>query len=108
MPRKNNYVPSIIQTGAAKCYLCGKQYGLEIHHAIPGRGNRAICTELGLVTWLCEKCHRDLHDKGIGYKKIQADAQKAFIADRKKKGLPESVAREEWYSRFMKFYEDEE
>lgn len=105
----SKYVPSIMQTGVAKCYLCGKQYGvLEVHHAIPGNGNRKICTELGLMVWLCPKCHEDLHIKNIGYKKIQADAQKAFIADRRRKGFPESVAREEWYSRFKKFYEEEE
>jgi len=105
MPRKSNYIPSIVQTGEVKCYLCGrKDLGLEVHHCIPGRGNRKICTDLGLWTWLCPKCHRNLHDHNVGYKEIQADAQKAFIAEQKKKGLAESVAREIWYERFKKFY----
>lgn len=101
------YVPSIVQTGPVKCYLCGKPTDLEVHHCIPGRGNKKICTELGLTCWLCRKCHADLHDRGIKYKEVQADAQKAFIADQKKKGLPESVARDMWYSKFLKFYDEE-
>ena len=106
MPRKSNYVPSIIQT-KCECYLCheGMESGLEVHHAIPGRGNRKICTEWGLTVWLCPKCHRDLHDHNIGYKEIQADAQRAFIREQKKKGLSESVAREIWYDRFKKYYD---
>lgn len=106
MPRKSNYVPSIIQT-KCECYLChkGMESGLEVHHAIPGRGNRKICTEWGLTVWLCPKCHRDLHDHNIGYKEIQVDAQKSFIREQKKKGLSENVAREIWYSRFMKFFD---
>ena len=105
MPRKDKYVPSIMQTGEAKCYLCGKKYDLVVHHAVPGRGNRKICTELGLTCWLCNPCHEKLHDQGIGYKEIQADAQKAFIANQKKKGFSEEVAKSIWYERFLKFYE---
>ena len=105
MPRKSNYVPSIIQA-KVECYLCHKQGELELHHAIPGNGNRKICTELGLWVWLCPKCHRDLHDHNNGYKKIQADAQKEFIKAEMKKGLPESVCRDVWYERFRKFYDE--
>ena len=106
MPKKSKYVPSIMQ-GKTECYLCHvpMSAGLEVHHAIPGRGNRKICTELGLTVWLCSMCHRKLHDYNIGYREIQADAQRAFIEDQKKKGLPESVARDMWYERFKKFYD---
>ena len=105
MPTK--YVPSIIQAGEAKCYLCGKPYnvGLVVHHAIPGTGNRKICTELGLTVYLCNPCHKDLHDRGIGYKEIQADAQRAFIKQQMKKGISEDIARDYWYDRFKKFYD---
>ena len=99
------YKPSIMQS-KCECYLCHKDYtaGLEVHHAIPGRGNRTICTELGLTVWLCAKCHRDLHDKNIGYKEVQAAAQQAYIEDMKKQGYPEEAAKEEWFRRFKKFY----
>ena len=106
MPRKNKYIPSIMQTGEPECYLCHKKNPpFELHHAISGNGNRAICTELGLWIWLCPKCHRDLHEKNIGYKEVQADAQKSFIKNQRKKGFTEEVAREIWYERFKKFYE---
>lgn len=103
---RSTYKPSIIQT-KCECYLCKADYrnGLEVHHAIPGRGNRKICTDLGLTVWLCPNCHRNLHDKGIGYKEIQMAAQKAYIVSEKKKGIPEEVVRATWYERFMKFYD---
>lgn len=102
---KSKYVPSIVQN-TAQCYLCGRLTDLELHHCIPGRGNRKICTELGLTVWLCRRCHADLHDRGIGYKKVQEDAQKAFIKKSKKQGLTEDIARSIWYERFKKFYDE--
>ena len=80
----NKRVPSIMETGEAKCYICGApwQRGLERHHAIPGRGNRKICDEWGLTIHLCSDCHRKLHDESVEYKKIKADAQRAFIKNR--------------------------
>ena len=103
---KNNYKPSIMQT-KCECYLChkGPESGLEVHHAIPGRGNRKICTELGLTVWLCSKCHDNLHNHNIGYKEVQAAAQEAFIKDMKHQGYPVDIAREEWYRRFLKYYD---
>lgn len=103
---KSKYVPSIIQTGPAKCYVCGRQgCELQIHHAIPGRGNRGICTEWGLTVWICPRCHERLHDESVEYKRIKADAQKAFIKDRMKQGYPEEACKEMWYERFLKFYD---
>ena len=103
---KSKYKASIMQN-KVECYLCHAPMskGLEVHHAIPGNGNRKICTEFGLWIYCCPKCHRNLHDHGVGYKEVQADAQRAFIKDQKKKGLPESVARDMWYERFKKFYD---
>ena len=100
------YKPSIIQFGEPECFLCHKKYPpFEIHHAVPGRGNKGICTELGLVVWLCPMCHRNLHDHNIGYKELQIAAQRAYIEEQKKIGYPEDLCRDMWYERFKKFYE---
>lgn len=102
------YPPSIMESGEAKCYVCGaswKNTGLEIHHAIPGGGNRKICTEWGLTVHICSRCHSRLHDESVEYKRIKADAQKAFIKDRMRQGYPEEVCKEMWYARFLKFYD---
>lgn len=106
MPKKNKYIPSIMQGTPPECFLCHKKNPpFELHHAIPGNGNRDICTEFGLWVWLCPVCHRNLHDHNVGYKEVQISAQKKFIEHYKKKGLSEEVAREVWYERFKKFYE---
>lgn len=104
---KSKYPPSIMESGEAKCYICGApwQRGLEVHHAIPGRGNRKICTEWGLTVHLCNKCHDRLHDESVEYKRIKADAQRAFIKDRMRQGYPEDACKEMWYERFLKFYD---
>jgi hypothetical protein len=100
------YKPSIVQSGPPECFICHtKRLPLEIHHMIPGRGNKGICTELGLVCWLCPECHRKLHDQGVNYKEVQAAAQRAFIKEQKKIGYPEDVCRDLWYERFKKFYD---
>jgi len=39
------------------CYLCGKQYGLELHHIFAGVANRRISEQHGLKVWLCHDCH---------------------------------------------------
>lgn len=39
------------------CFLCGRQYGLELHHIFAGVANRRISTEHGLTCWLCHECH---------------------------------------------------
>lgn len=98
------YPQSIMQT-KCECYFCHKTYDLDRHHSVPGNGNRKICEELGLWVWLCRKCHDKVHDKLEGYKELQIDAQRAFIKDQRAKGFSEEVAREIWYSRFLKFYD---
>lgn len=107
MPRKNNYVPSIIQTGEAKCYLCGRMTGLEMHHVLHGRGIRKLADEDGLKVWLCYEHHRLLHDQGDHDKELQALGQKAYIKARMKEGYPEDVARERFRARYGRFYTGE-
>jgi len=50
-------VKSILQD-EKKCYLCGKEYGLERHHIFAGVANRRISEANGFVCWLCANCHR--------------------------------------------------
>lgn len=102
--RKDNFKPSIMQT-KCECYLCHKPYtvGLDKHHAIAG--DHKPCDDLGLWVWLCRECHTKLHDQLIGYKEIQADAQRSFIGNELKKGRTEEEARKIWYERFFKFYD---
>ena len=104
MPRKDNYKPSIMQE-KCECYICHAPYtvGLDHHHAVGGR-NRKKSDEYALWIWLCRKCHSELHDQGKHEKEIQADAEKAFIKDMRKKGYPEEICREEWLRQFGKHY----
>lgn len=63
---------SIIQK-ETECYMCRKlygryvdlpNYGLELHHVIPGTANRQKSDEYGLVVWLCPRHHREIHSSG--------------------------------------------
>jgi hypothetical protein len=92
-----------------ECYFCHKTNGLEQHHAIPGTGNRKLCDEFGLWVYLCPVHHREVHDKCQDkYRFLQAQAQRDFIREQRKKGFTESIAREVWYSRFLKYYDTED
>lgn len=72
--------PSIIQNEPKQCYLCGRQFGLEHHHVMPGP-NRKISDKYGLWVWLCHNCHTG--PNGAQYDKersvaLKQDAQRAF------------------------------
>ncbi len=68
---------SIIQS-EKKCFFCGLERGLELHHIFYGSANRKISDAYGLTVWLCMNHHRgtfagvhfnkemDLHLKKIG------------------------------------------
>lgn len=62
-----------------KCYLCGREGCLAVHHTIHGSANRKLADEDGLWVWLCHRCHMDLHDRGEGDKELQALAEKKWI-----------------------------
>lgn len=65
--------------GKKKCYLCGREGDLQIHHTLHGGANRRLADEDGLWVWLCHRCHMDLHDRGEGDKELQALAEKKWI-----------------------------
>lgn len=52
---------SIIRT-AKSCFFCGRETGLERHHAMHGTANRKLADQDGLTVYLCHECHRILHD----------------------------------------------
>lgn len=74
------FIKSIIQSDG-RCYLCGRQTGLEQHHVLAGVANRRLSERYGLWVWLCRKCHTGKdgaqydREKGLALKR---DAQEAF------------------------------
>ena len=55
---------SIIQNlEVKKCYLCGAEGPVEVHHCLHGP-NRKKAEADGLLINLCPECHRLLHDSG--------------------------------------------
>lgn len=77
---------SIIQT-EKECYFCGRQYGLESHHCLHGTANRKQAEKYGLKVWLCNECHRELHDRNFSLDLIlMQTAQQCFeeqVGDRR-------------------------
>ena len=68
---------SIIQS-EKRCFLCGRQTELQVHHCISGTANRRLADKDGLTVYLCGECHRKLHDKGMCEHYVKAVAQTAW------------------------------
>ena len=54
---RNGYAPSIMETTAGTCYLCGAQTATE-RHEVFGSALRTKSKEHGLWVNLCPCCHR--------------------------------------------------
>jgi len=73
---------SILQPMTPKqCYLCGRQFGLEVHHIWAGVANRRISDANGFWVYLCSFCHRS--KGGAQYnnelnQKLKAECQQEF------------------------------
>lgn len=70
-----------ILTDQKRCYLCGRQCGLEKHHVFAGTANRRVSDRLGLWVYLCHECHTG--KDGAQYdpiknRRLKMDAQFAF------------------------------
>lgn len=52
---------SLLKTEPNKCYWCGCEGTTALHHAYPGNPRRRMCTEDGLVVFLCVSCHERVH-----------------------------------------------
>ena len=61
-----------------KCFICGRQGQLEVHHAISGVSNRKNSTKYGLLIYLCMDCHRKLHDKREMEEQVKQFAQRRW------------------------------
>lgn len=70
-------IKSVMQS-EKRCFVCGKAYDLERHHAISGWANRRLADKYGLTVWLCHDCHRSLHDKGKYDRELKEYAQTVF------------------------------
>jgi len=89
---------SILQDDMSCCYLCGRQYGLQVHHLLSGVANRKLSDRYGLTVRLCAECHTG--DGGAQYeknlnRKLKAEAQEAFEA---------IYGHEKWMETFRKNY----
>lgn len=89
---------SIMQKDMDCCYLCGRQYGLQVHHVMAGTANRKLSDRYGLVVRLCAECHTG--DGGAQYERtlnqrLKAEAQEAFEA---------IYGHAEWMQKFRKNY----
>lgn len=70
---------SIMQNLAVKkCYICQREGIVEAHHCLHG-ARRRLADEDGLIVNLCVKHHRQLHDKGIGDKALEKEAELAWM-----------------------------
>lgn len=69
---------SIIQEDKV-CFLCGCRVNLELHHTWHG-ANRKIADKDGLTVWLCNQCHRNLHDKGMNDRYLMEIGEKSFLS----------------------------
>lgn len=94
-----------------KCYYCGTDENVELHHCIHGsKENRSLATQYHLLIGICSECHRGIngihgkygHEKDL---KLQYEAQLAWENRRVKKGrsTPENV-RQEWMDIFKVDY----
>lgn len=100
-----------------ECYLCRKDAealgyygelsseGLDKHHVIYGIADRKLSEKAGLWVYLCKRHHNEDHGAfAVHYNRkvreeLCKDAERAFLRDH---------SFEEWMSKFMKNYLDED
>ena len=51
-------ISSIVTTEYHKCFICGSERNLELHHVFYGTANRKLSDKHGLTVMLCPDCHR--------------------------------------------------
>ena len=97
---------SIITDNLKRCYLCGTDKDVELHHCIHGKENRKLSTQYHLLVGLCSECHRGkygVHGK-YGLEKdlkLKSEAQQVWENRRVNKGKStENNVRQEWIEIF--------
>lgn len=81
-----------------RCYLCGRQFGLERHHVMAGVANRKISDKYGIWVYLCHNCHTGVDGAQYSREKgdaLKREAQEAFEA---------LYSHEKWMDLFRKNY----
>lgn len=64
-----------------RCYVCGCERNLEVHHVMSGTANRKLSTQYGLIVWLCRDHHTGrigVHSDIILKERLEKAAQRAF------------------------------
>ena len=107
---KKKTVKTPLPVGLKQCAGCGTSLHLEIHHVIYGNGMRNTSSEEGLVCWLCYECHRSykgVHGGNIDLdNRLKAKYQRIWIENKLSEGYILEQAKNEWYSKFYKYYEE--
>lgn len=65
-------------TEKGTCYICGCNRGYERHHCLHGTANRRMAEREGLWVWLCDRCHRAIHDYGEFCHELEMTAQASW------------------------------
>lgn len=82
-----------------RCYICGTQYSLELHHIFPGYGRRKISDENGFTCYLCARHHNS------GKFSVHTDRQlMEWLQEQCQKKYEETHTREEFISLIGKNY----
>lgn len=81
-----------------RCFFCGTEIGLEVHHVMSGTANRKLSEKYGLTVWLCHRHHTGVDGAQYDKEKNQALKQLAQIAFENRYG------HDEWMKVFRKNY----
>ncbi len=60
-----------------ECYICLRPDPVQLHHIFEG-SRRGISDRLGLVVWLCPKCHDDIHREPELMRRLKQVAQRTY------------------------------
>lgn len=60
-----------------RCYLCGRNGPMHVHHMLHG-SYRQAADRYGLTVHLCPECHAELHDHGYMDSVLEQEAQRTF------------------------------
>ena len=88
---------SILQR-SKRCYFCGRETGLELHHIFGGVANRKLSDKYGLTVWLCHEHHTGTDGAQYDKEKNQSLKRLAQIA------FEARHSHEEWMEIFRKNY----
>ena len=62
-----------------RCFLCGREGDMQVHHCLHGTANRKLAEQEGLMVNLCFSCHHRLHSQGFGDKELMKVAESRWL-----------------------------